>query len=1397
MVRFYYVPNILEDKGRIERFYPAGRRVVDYVRDFCREQKIPFSRDKYRIIVDGKVESNLTKQVKDGQEIILVVEIKEPFSLIATAGSILAAAASYLGWAGIWVKIGLALMIGGSIGAYLAYKPKKPSFGTIGGDAFESSPTYGWDGIQMTRDVGIPIPIVYGEHRIGGNLINVYIDEEVQYDTVWVDDNGTNVTASGYENQFRTSQTEVYGIKFEITPIRAVTYYGSGGAEGYKYVDHRYESGDVKSPGRYWYPAFKIYYKKATDTDWTYWGKVGGFFREHSKYGGYAPGVNQAGNYVVQINELEAAQYDVRIVLDTSGFNASYMPPSDTQYWSNMDVKVKQPSQNLPEKQYLNMLVALCEGPIEEIRDIKINGNPIENFMEGENRVEYFIRLGEASQEPVPYFDDLHDLHTINASLTKDNPYTYTTEGTDIEKFAVHLIFPNGIFMQDQSSGQIKPWSVSFKIEYRQTGATDWTNAGTYTVSKKSRSQVRRKIIIELPSAGQYDIRVTRTSDDSDFYHQGDAKLLYIDEVKSGKLSYPYTALLGIRALATEQLSGGLPNVTCVVKGRKVKVPKVLYGTEELEYDEYYWDGSNYKRFSDDATCTVDGYTTKWTANPVWCLYDLLTNTRYGIGEFIPESKLDLDKFNEMARYCDELVPSGIASGVKEKRFRLDVVIDSEARVPDLIAQLCQTFRAFAFYSAGLIVPRINKAESAVQLFTMGNIIEKSYTQRYASLKEIPTVVEVSFMDRDKDYEREMIEVADETALANGEPIRKRRLDLIGVTRLSQAIREAKYVLRLAKNCTRMISFKAGIDAMVAQVGDVIYFQHDVPQWGYGGRVVAATNSPATITLDREITIEAGYTYKVLVRKADDTFEEKTVTNTEGTYTTLNVDSDWASLPQKYDLYVVGKQNIYKKPFRILNIQKEATGEVNISALEYNEDVYDDSEEIVLPDINYSDLHTDIPLVSNLELTERLVKLKDGTIENAIDVWFTKPSIGQNWFKKYARAKIYISEDDGKSWIYKGETAGEHFEILGGVKDGLTYKIAVTSVCDNGEESLIDNSPQEQITIQGKTAPPEDVTGFAVNFYTDKLIFTWNHVSDIDLKGYEIRELPSADADWGMGTIIATAITENRYELATFTAGTKYYAIKAIDTSGNYSQNMATDSIYISSVPEKNIVLERGLDLSKGTLSGSAERCWMKGYSEDYYRIGLSILTSEKWDEGTWDDGTCWDTPVETSEATYISEVIDLGKSYKCSINLEIGLANVQGGQLTIYIAYSDSDPDPSNFVSFAQGEFTGRYFKFKFVFKTNNENYGVDIYKIRVIFDVPDKTQEGIDVAVAGTDWTQIDLSDFTEVRTLIVSSRNGAYVPETDESGLPSYFKVRLLDPANSMAQVAGKINYFAKGY
>lgn len=1228
-LRIVWIPNQLKKEGRIEQFSKFERGKT--IRAYLDETGFDYRKDGYAVLSSksGRIK-DLDSFIPDGgDEILIMKEIRDPFTIgfsIAIAVGASITTAVVVG-AIVEALVTLAVLASIAYSIYSAFqKPKKPNFGTFGGvsggSLEEGSPTYGWDGVRTIQEVGVPIALIYGRHKIGGNIINQYV-------------------------------------------------------------------------------------------------------------------------------------------------------------WNDGD------------KEYLNLLLALGEGEINSISDIKINENPFENY----SGLTKYERYGTNDQSIIEGFEQLHSVNDVSANLLKDSPYTYTTVDQEVETFEVELSCPYGLF-ESASNGDLLPNEVKYKIEYKLHSSGTWIDLGEQTISASSRTAVRRKFRKDGLEAGQYDIRVTKTSDNSTSMKISDLRLVRVDEIKNDDLAYPNTALLGLKLLATDQLSGATPNVNCIAKGLKIKTYAVMNGATLVPYEDYYWDQatSKFRLLADDTDLSWDGstYVTAWCANPVWCLYDLIANNRYGLGEYISTTNIDLAQFVEMAKYCDEKVPDG--NGGYEKRFELDVVIDSPHTAVDILIQLTSVFRAWAFYSTGTIKIKIDKPENPTQLFGMGNILEGTFQQSWKPVKDVPNVIEVQYLDAQKNYEQEMVAYADESALSEN-PMRKRTVRLF-VTNISRALREARYASLLAKYIHRSISFKASIDAIACQVGDIISVTHDVPNWGQSGRVKGGTIS--TVVLDQPVTIESGEFYKVRIRHNDDTLEEKTVTNPAGTHSTLTVSGSFTATPAAEEVWAFGKSSSFKKNFRIINMKRDGNNDIEIQAVEYSSLVYDDSAPTI-PASNYDDPTAGIPSVQDLVLTERLVKLADGTIQNVIDVWWNKPDTSEYPFKVYDRAKIYISQDNGASYELRGESSGTTFAISTGVQSGVTYKIAVTSVNVLGQEKSISTSPTATLTVQGKSAPPSDVTGFAASFADDHIHFVWNHITDVDLAGYEIRELPYAGADWNMGIPVSSMIADNTYDFFSVTIqGSRYFSIKAIDTTNNYSTNAATATLLIGAIPDINIVEERDFDLALGVLSGDAERIWVKAYSPNYYRTALALKTAEDWSSGgNWDaSGKTWDAPVVLTAGEYVTETVDLLGSVDANISLEVGILNVLGGQVTIYIAYSETESMPANWQTFTSGHYTARYIRFKLVFQTTNSDYGITIYKIHALFDVPDKDEQRLGVQVAASGWTTITFNeDFIAVKGLIVSVVGNPYILEHDQSDLPSSFKVKLKD--SSGVQQAGSINYYVKGY
>lgn len=1214
MIKINYIPNILNKRGRFSSKYKSvrGFTIKKYVDVFCKEHNV--ERKNMRVIVRATLVKDFGQTVRDGEEIIITPKVGDPIGALI-----------YFLTASLFVQAQIVFAVASiALTAYSIYQaitagqPKLPSFGslTTDGSLEASSPTYGWEGIRSTQDVGIPIRILYGEHRVGGNIINQYVR--------------------------------------------------------------------------------------------------------------------------------------------TNG-----------------------------DKQYLNLLFGICEGEVESISDMKINQNPAANF----DGITTTTRPGTNNQAVIPNFQDQHSVVSLNAHLVKDDPYTTTTILTDVEAFELTFSLPNGLFQVD-SQGAVSSWQVDYKVEYRVSGGGAYTNLGTTSINDKNKTAVKRVFRKAGLSPAQYDIKVTRTSQDPTIgvpQKVGDLYLTAVDEITTEDLAYPNLALVAVEALATDQLSGATPNFTFLVKGLKIRVPDVRYSGNAIAWEDYYWDdvALAFKRLSDSGACTWDGVTfiTAYCANPVWCMRDLLTNTRYGLGEYIDTSAIDDDVLLEMAKECDLRVADGF--GGYEKKHRLDVSIDSLSSAVDVVTQLTATFRAFAFYTQGTVKISIDRPDDIVQVFGMGNIVKSSFIQNWKSWKERPNVLEITFNDKNKDYEQEIASIVDEESLTAGEQIRKKTIRLF-CTRLSQALREGRFALNVGKNVKRFVVLKSAIEAVVCQSGDLIGVSHDIPQIGFSGRVVAGSTT-TRVMLDRSIIVEGGKTYVVMVRFADDTIVEKAVTNAAGTYNYVDVGSAFGQAPAAFDIYAFGETNIETKPFRVVGIRRESRGDVEITGIEYIPAIYT-ADAIVVPENNYSALSLAVPFITGLSLTERDTRLSDGSVQIAIDVYFRRPELAAYRFNQYVKARVYISDDAGASWRFAAETTGEYVSITKDVAKSTNYKVAVASVGGAGFETAVALSPSASIAVSGKNIAPSDVSSFVVNQSRDRLLFGWAHVTDVDLSGYEIRYGDS----WGAGTVLATGLKNNTFSIFNFRIGSSQsYWIKAIDTSGNYSTNATEGVITIDNIPFTN------------TVNQYAEETGWSGTKVDTEISGDNLILSTGKLTGTYETGVK-DIGFVATAKIGIEQIVTAGGDRRFDSDAAATFADSPtdrfsgaelAGAATFEIKTSEDNVTWTAYAAWVASDYRFRYFQIRMTLTRDSLDIDLQCSQFDYYVDLPDvdeygsgsvsDTTNGLDVTFAKTFFQE-------PVVAISILSGTGVYwrVSSKDTAG----FTIKLYDVAG--VSVTGDFEFHAHG-
>ena len=133
------------------------------------------------------------------------------------------------------------------------------------------------------------------------------------------------------------------------------------------------------------------------------------------------------------------------------------------------------------------------------------------------------------------------------------------------------------------------------------------------------------------------------------------AGVSYVSELVTRNLSYPHSAIIG--TIVDARAFSQIPKRTFDLKLTKIKVP-TNYNPDTREYSGN-WTGE----FS------IDKY---WSNNPAWIFYDLVTNSRYGLGKYgFGEGILDKWNLYAIGKYCDALVETGYRSQIPPSDFTI------------------------------------------------------------------------------------------------------------------------------------------------------------------------------------------------------------------------------------------------------------------------------------------------------------------------------------------------------------------------------------------------------------------------------------------------------------------------------------------------------------------------------------------------------------------------------------------------------------------------------------------------------------------------------------------------------------------------------------------------------
>jgi hypothetical protein len=364
----------------------------------------------------------------------------------------------------------------------------------------------------------------------------------------------------------------------------------------------------------------------------------------------------------------------------------------------------------------------------------------------------------------------------------------------------------------------------------------------------------------------------------------------------------------------------------------------------------------------------------------------------------------------------------------------------------------------------------------------------------------------LDYLDADNDYARDSVVIEADSLGIDGRGLNQLQRDARGITNKNQVARLGNYLLKASNTISESISFTAFIDGIKIEPGDIIDVAHDVPQYGIASGILLGADTDYII-LDRNVDLPPGIVY-FLVKKYDDTIEEVAANivltgsgNTEhipaGTIIHLDVQSFIGTIPRLYDKYSISQSSgAAAKPYRVESVIYKYDHEVEITAIEHFDELYDDSiSAIEVPDYSYLPNPNALPaLVTNMQISS------EASYYPIVRISYTRPPV-TNAFGLWDHVEIYVSDDGGDNFQYYGKDSNGSAEISG-LAPAVEYTFRLISVSATGRKS---SGFVQGSIIPAPGVPPIvhgielDEFGSGVESFSTGFFFKWRPVSTVPL----------------------------------------------------------------------------------------------------------------------------------------------------------------------------------------------------------------------------------------------------------------------------------------------------------
>ncbi|GHH52532.1 host specificity factor TipJ family phage tail protein [[Pseudomonas] boreopolis] len=468
------------------------------------------------------------------------------------------------------------------------------------------------------------------------------------------------------------------------------------------------------------------------------------------------------------------------------------------------------------DDQYLSMI--LTPGLNVDRVDALYNGDALLSSYEGVQT--WFNGFSGMPSQDIPLYSnaDVVDggtlIDTSNDPKGQPGPWVQRASSADTIALMVNLEYQ---LWDVTSKGKDKENTEQVQIQYRPVGTTSWLTFGNYTLKAKRQGQTRRATYTKQVARGQYDVRVRTAGQNTD---GSGATCVFqwttLVSVQADEASYAGIPRIGIKMKASGQLNGAPDEIRCVAHSKAIPV----------------WDGTNFVvQESSNPGAQILAYARGFTDQ----------NGKRIAGMGLPDERINIDSLKAFTLHC-------AAHGYTYDNWITDVRSHD-----DVLKSLALAGMGEISWAGGrLAVVWAAEDQPLSGVVNMATIKQGQFQVDY-TLANAADGIEYTYLDR-QTWETKTLRVP---APGIQTMLNPAQVTGEGVTSEAHAAVLARWHLAQSLYQYKSIGYSTDLEYLSYGRLSVLALQHDLTQWGFGGRVMAAEISGGVVTLTLDEPVPA------------------------------------------------------------------------------------------------------------------------------------------------------------------------------------------------------------------------------------------------------------------------------------------------------------------------------------------------------------------------------------------------------------------------------------------------------------------------------------------------------------------------------------------------------------